>query len=171
MGIWMWLAGMLVTGPAFAEGDAPPLKAVPYVDLNRYVGTWYELARYPNRFQRNCVRGTTAQYAFDDDGDISVLNRCVGKKGETIEAKGYAKVVDKQSQAILKVVFFWPFSAPYWVIDLGPEYEYAVVGQPSREYLWVLSRTPSLSAETWEGIRERLVAQGYDPNRLEMTAP
>ncbi len=145
------------------------------VDLQRYVGLWYEIAKLPNRFQRQCVGGTTAEYAMRDDGKIDVINRCQMENGETDEARGIAKVEDHDSNARLKVSFvrllgislFW---GHYWILDLGADYQYAVVGSPDRKYGWILSRTPRLEAATLAGIFARLREQGYDPETFEMTA-
>jgi apolipoprotein D and lipocalin family protein len=137
------------------------------VDLHRYAGVWYEVARYPHRFQEGCY-GSRATYTLRDDGRVGVLNECRqgGPDGPLRTADGVAKVVDPVTNAKLKVSFFWPFYGDYWVIDLGRDYEYAVVGHPSRQYLWILSRTPDLPAETYEAILARLRSVGYDTQRL-----
>jgi len=146
-----------------------PLRTVDRVDLSRYVGTWYEIATIPASFQRGCV-GVTATYALRPDGDVDVLNTC---RKETLDgpvrtARGKAWSVDP-SNAKLEVQFFWPFHGDYWVIDLGPNYEYAVVGHPSREYLWVLSRTPAMDEATYQAVLSRLREQGYDLSRIVLT--
>ncbi len=154
--------------------DKKLLKTVDKVDLDRYTGLWYEIAKIPNRFQRKCDRGTTAQYALRDDGKIDVLNRCIKKDGNVIEAKGIARVVDTKSNAKLKVSFvrilgislFW---GDYWIIGLGEDYDYAIVGTPTRKYGWILSRTQSLSQEKLEEIFNFLREQGYNPDDFEMT--
>ncbi len=107
------------------------------VDLSRYVGRWYEIAGLPNRFEKKCADSVTATYALRSDGKIEAVNRCRKSSGEYTTAKGKAKVVDKQTNAKLKVTFFWPFYGDYGILDLGPNYEYAVVGDPSRDYLWI----------------------------------
>ncbi len=149
---------------------APELSVVPHVDIGRYVGTWYEIARYPNRFQRECV-AVTADYSLRDDGRIRVVNACRkgGFDGPIKRVEGKAWVVDRETNAKLKVQFFWPFRGAYWIIDLGEDYEYAVVGHPKRKYLWILSRTPDLPEETYRSITERLVRKDYDPARLRKT--
>ncbi|MER3427442.1 MAG: hypothetical protein C4334_04955 [Pyrinomonas sp.] len=152
---------------AIARDDRP--QVVSRVDLDRYVGTWYEIARYPNRFQRQCVGDTTATYELRPDGKIRVTNRCRKRDGKFDTAKGTARVVDKRTNAKLKVTFFWPFSGDYWIIDLDPDYRYAVVGAPSRKYLWILSRTPQLDEATYRRILERVAAQGFDVERLVKT--
>ena len=148
----------------------PPLKVVTFVDLNRYVGTWYEISRFPNRFQKGCV-GTTATYTIRKDGKIDVLNQC--RKGtldgEISSVKGTAWVVDNKTNAKLKVSFFWPFSGHYWIIDLGENYDYAVVGHPDRKYLWILSRSPKMDEKIYNLILEKLKLQSYDTSKLIRT--
>ena len=150
------------------EGNGmKPLETVAHVDLQRYVGRWYEIARYSHRFQEGCV-GSRATYTLRDDGRINVINECYENSfsGKLRSAKGKAWVVDKETNARLKVSFFWPFSGDYWIIDLGKDYEYAVVGHPGRKYLWILSRTPSIDQDLYEGILARLESQGYDTSKL-----
>lgn len=148
----------------------PPLKTVPKVDLTRYVGTWYEIASYPQRFQKGCT-GTTATYSLRDDGQIRVVNRCRkgSLDGEEKKVVGRARVVDPKTNAKLEVTFFWPFWGDYWIIDLDDAYTYAVVGHPSRDYLWILSRTPVMDEAVYRGILRRLEAQGYPTGRLKRT--
>jgi len=157
-----------VPGPSAAANA--PLETVPSVDLDRYVGTWYEIASFPQRFQKGCT-GTTATYSIREDGSIEVVNRCARDSldGRVTVARGRARVVDRNTNAKLKVSFFWPFWGDYWIIDLGRDYEYAVVGHPKRNYLWILSRTPTMEAAVYDGILERLRAQGYDTSRLSRT--
>src|SRR5690606_10310949 len=123
----------------------PPLQTVDAVDLERYSGSWYEIAAFPQRFQKGCT-DTTATYAPREDGEIDVTNRC-RKDGEWDVTEGRARVVDPETRAKLEVSFFPLTWGDYWIIDLSPEYRWAVVGHPSRDYLWILSRTPSLDAE------------------------
>jgi|MudIll2142460700_1097286.scaffolds.fasta_scaffold00140_9 apolipoprotein D and lipocalin family protein len=147
-----------------------PLPVVPYVDLSRYTGVWYEIARYPHTFQEGCV-GSKATYVLRDDGKISVLNECYDKSfsGKIRSAKGKAWIVDKETNAKLKVSFFWPFAGDYWIIDLGKNYEYAVIGHPNREYLWILSRTREMEGELYEAILSRLKDNHYDTSKLIKT--
>lgn len=147
-----------------------PLQTMPYVDLNRYTGTWYEIARYPNSFQKDCV-GSRATYSLRDDGRISVLNECYDRtfEGKIRSAKGTARVVDSATNAKLKVSFFWPFYGPYWIIDLGKDYEFAVIGHPKRQYLWILSRSKDMDQNVYEAILERLRQQQYDTTKLMRT--
>ncbi|MBE0617622.1 MAG: lipocalin family protein, partial [Proteobacteria bacterium] len=120
-----------------------------------------------HRFQEGCF-ASKATYRLRDDGRVDVLNECRegGAEGEPRRAKGIAKVVEPETNAKLKVSFFRPFYGDYWIIDLGPEYEYAVVGHPSREYLWILSRTPEMDESVYQAITARLRVLGYDTDRL-----
>ena len=158
--------GFLTTASGCSSSSS--LRVVDRVELNRYLGKWYEIARYPNRFERNCV-GATAEYELRPDGKIQVVNSCHkgGLDGPVDNIKGTARVVDTKTNAKLKVTFFWPFSGDYWIIDLDPEYRWAVIGEPRRKYLWILSRTPSLDPAVYDGILGRLPDQGYDPAKLE----
>ena len=144
------------------------LEVVPHVDLNRYLGKWYEIARLPARFQEGCT-DTTATYALSEDGSISVLNEC-RRNGKMKQAKGKAKVVDKNSGAKLKVTFFWPFYGDYWIIDLGKDYDYAVVGTPNRKYLWILSRTPKMDEKLYSQLIEFAKSKGFNINNLIKTS-
>lgn len=163
-------ATLLIVGVSTTPARAKPLEAVPHVELSRYVGTWYEIASFPQRFQRGCT-GTVATYTIRPDGAIDVVNRCArdSLNGRITIAKGKARVVDAATNAKLKVTFFWPFWGDYWIIDLGHDYEFAVVGHPNRKYLWILSRTPSMPTDVYEEIIGRLRAQGYDTARLMRT--
>jgi len=165
-----FLLSLVLALPGAAAATPAPLETVPSVDLDRYVGTWYEIASFPQRFQKGCT-GTTATYSIREDGSIEVVNRCARDSldGRITVARGRARVVDRSTNAKLKVSFFWPFWGDYWIIDLGRDYEYAVVGHPNRKYLWILSRTPTMEAAVYDGILERLRAQGYDTSRLSRT--
>jgi apolipoprotein D and lipocalin family protein len=143
------------------------LESVPKVDLSRYTGRWFEIARYPNRFERKCDSNATATYSLRSDGKISVVNSCMTREGKLTQSNGWAKVVDQKTGSKLKVTFFWPFSGDYWIIDLSPNYEYAVVGEPSRKYLWILSRTAKMDEKLYAEIAARLAAKGYDASKLE----
>lgn len=151
-------------------GDTPTLNTVKYVDLNRYLGKWYEIASFYQRFQKDCV-ASTATYTQREDGDIDVLNECRIKTfdGKLKQARGKAWVEDKETNAKLKVSFFWPIWGRYWIIDLGKNYEYAVVGHPSRDYLWILSRTSTMDDAVFSAILERLKEQHYDLSKLNKT--
>jgi apolipoprotein D and lipocalin family protein len=166
--VWAGVIVLALVG-LHARAENAALKTVAHVDLEQYIGKWYEVARYPNRFERECARDVTAEYAERPGGEISVVNQCVKADGGMKRSEGRAKVVDKASNAKLKVTFFWPFYGDYWVIDLGEHYEYAVVSEPSRKYLWILSRTPSLDAGTYAAIVGRLKEKGFDVGRLAKT--
>jgi apolipoprotein D and lipocalin family protein len=152
---------------AFAHADAP-VRSVEKVDLGRYAGKWYEIASFPMFFQRRCVGDTTAQYALRPDGDISVVNRCRTEDGFD-EAVGRAWVVDGSGNARLKVSFFWPFRADYWILGLDDDYRWALVGNPNRRYLWVLSRTPRLPQDQLDRALQAAAQQGFDLEALKYT--
>lgn len=181
LGVALAAAGaVLATGIACASGGGggskPPPRPVDRVDLDRYAGLWHQVALIPNRFQSQCVRGTTARYEFRPDGRIDVVNRCVTADGEVDEARGLARVTGRESNARLEVSFFsilgWrPVWGDYWVLGLGEDYEWAVVGTPDRRYGWILSREPELSPATRERIDRLLVDQGYDPADFVGEAP
>ena len=147
---------------------------VSYVDLQQYIGKWYEIAKIPNRFQRNCATGTTAEYSLREDGRINVVNRCIKNDGKLIEAKGIARIVDTKSNAKLRVSFvrilgislFW---GDYWIIGLDDDYQYAIVGVPNYKYGWILSRTPHIPQQKLEELYTQLREQGYDPDKFVMT--
>lgn len=153
-----------------ARLNLPELRTVSHLDLNRYLGKWYEIASFPQSFQKGCT-ASTANYSLRDDGEIDVLNRCRkgSPDGEEKTAKGRARVVDSVTNAKLEVSFFRPFWGDYWVIDIGENYDYAVVGHPSRDYLWILSRTATMEGTVYEAILARLKNQGYEVERLNRT--
>ena len=151
------------------ETSAQPLRVVPAVDFSRYAGTWYEIARLPNRFQQNCAGEVTATYTLTEEGELGVVNRCRTADGEFTSAEGVARRADPDGpDAKLKVRFapaflsFLPFVwGDYWIIELAPDYRYVVIGEPKREYLWVLARTPRLEEEVLQNALGRALAQGY----------
>ncbi|MHC4451439.1 MAG: lipocalin family protein [Planctomycetota bacterium] len=148
--------------------NAKSLAAVSEFDLSRYLGTWYEIAKYPVSFEKGLV-GVTATYSMRDDGKVRVEN--AGFKGsfdgkrKSATAKAWAP--DPSRPAELKVSFFWPFSAKYWVIALDSGYQWAVVGEPGRRYLWILSRSPTMSDALYERLVKTVRGLGYDTDRLE----
>jgi apolipoprotein D and lipocalin family protein len=161
---------------AFAgQNREPVVQTVSFVDLERYAGKWYEVARFPTRFQRDCI-GSTADYAIIGDGRLSVLNTCYMQDGKTRTIQGEARV-DGENTARLKVtfdnfffkLFSWLIKADYWIIDLAEDYSYAVVGSPNRKYLWILSREPQLPEDLYQSITERVEAQRFDTERLIRT--
>jgi apolipoprotein D and lipocalin family protein len=151
-----------------AGADPAPVQPVAEVDLVRYSGKWYEIASFPMFFQRQCVGDTTAEYTLRQDGDVDVRNRCRTKDGFD-EATARAWAVEGSGNARLKVQFFWPFRGDYWVIGLDPQYRWAVVGHPERKYLWILARTPKLSAAELEAALGVAGAQGFELGRLRYT--
>jgi apolipoprotein D and lipocalin family protein len=177
------LAAALLAPMAMAA-PARPLQAVPTVDLARYQGRWYQIALYPNAFQKQCAGHTTADYALDSAGLIKVTNQCRTHDGKVSKAVAQARIRQPRmlgiptgptgSSAMLEVRFapawlswlpqVW---APYWVIQLADDYRYAVVGEPGRAYLWILSRTPTLAAQDRATINGLLQQQGYDPSKLQ----
>lgn len=156
--------------PASGKENHVPLTTVSSVDLHRYTGTWYEIASFPAWFQKGCT-GSTATYSLLPDGRIEVVNKCFKKSldGPQKTSTGKAEVVDSVTNAKLEVCFFWPFKGDYWIIDLDPDYRWAVVGVPSRKYLWILSRTPALEKTVYKGILHRIADKGYDLTRLNQT--
>ncbi len=153
-----------------------PLKTVEYVEIERYLGTWYEIARFEHRFQKGCT-ATTAEYSLREDGDIKVINSCHinSPNGDlkSAEARGWVK--DKKSNAKLKVQFFLKklklglFAGDYWIIDLGENYEYAMIGEPSRKYLWILSRDPYMDEETYSKLISKAESLNFDTSKLIKT--
>ncbi len=160
--------------PGKGLSDMDEIQTVKSVDLQRYLGVWYELAKISNPFQKKCVKNTTAEYRLREDGMIDVINTCLSKEGRPVEARGVARITDAVSNAKLKVSFvrlagirlFW---GDYWVIGLDADYRYAVVGEPSRKYGWILSRSKTLSEEDWMAIEEILEGQKYDFSLFVMT--
>jgi apolipoprotein D and lipocalin family protein len=157
--------------PAFAMGRShESLPTVESVDINRYLGTWYEIARLPQWFEKDCT-AVTANYTLRDDGKIRVTNTCRKgtPDGEEKVSIGKAVVADPASNSKLRVSFFWPFFGDYWIIELGTDYDYAVVGSPDRKTLWILSRYPRMDSEQINAILERRKAQGFPVDAMEFT--
>ena len=171
------LAAAAALQPAAAPAQTPaPVQTVPFVDLDRYAGDWFEIARFPNRFQRQCVGDVRVRYARRADGRLDVVNRCRTADGQT-EARGVARIVDEHAFARLKVRFApaWLSLLPavwgdYWVIGLAPDYSWAVVGEPGRDYLWILARASHLDGESIASARAAARASGYDVDRLVPTS-
>jgi apolipoprotein D and lipocalin family protein len=168
--------------PAMAQTPAtpaalPPVTTIATLDVPRYMGTWYEIAKFPNWFQRKCVANTRAQYVAQTDGSVQVLNSCVTAEGRTIDALGLAKPNGPATSPKLHVRFApaWLSWLPmvwgdYWVIDLDTDYQLAAVSDAKREYLWVLSRSPHINGKAYDALLERLRAQHFDVQKLERTA-
>lgn len=152
------------------------LQTIPALDVARYLGTWYEIAKFPNRFQRKCASGTRADYRLHGDGRLQVSNRCRTVNGEMIEAIGVARQIGSATSAKLEVRFApaWLSWLPlvwgdYWVIDLDDRYELVAVSAPKRDYLWILARTPRVSPERYAALLDRLQGMGFDLDKLEVT--
>jgi apolipoprotein D and lipocalin family protein len=140
---------------------APPLPTVQSVDLGRYYGTWYEIVHLPNRFQSMCVSDTQATYR-PDGGVVSVVNQCRTVEGTFEQANGLAKVVEGSHGAKLRVSFFRPFYGDYWILELDPDYRWVLIGEPGRQYAWVLARQPQLEDATLQRLLARASALGFD---------
>ncbi len=146
----------------------PPLATVDNVDVQRYLGKWYEIANLPNSFQKGCSC-SSAEYSLIDSTTIRVTNKCM-KDGELDDVNGKAFIVEGTGNAKLKVQFFWPFRGDYWIIDLDKEnYSYAVVGTPSRKYLWILSRTPKMEETLYNSLLEKCKVKGFDVSKVVKT--
>jgi apolipoprotein D and lipocalin family protein len=152
------------------------VKSIPEFDVSRYMGTWYEIAKLPNWFQRKCVQGTQARYKVLGPTQIEVNNKCTTASGEEIQAIGLARPNGSGRPAQLEVRFApeWTAWLPmvwgaYWVLDLDADYQLAAVGDPSKSYLWILSRTPQVSAERYDAVLQRLNVMGFDITKLEKT--
>lgn len=171
------LAGLAAA--ALAAGQAarrPGVTPIPSIDVPRYMGTWYEIAKYPNRFQKQCAGSTTASYRLRPDKTVEVVNRCRRADGAFDDVTGTARQVGGPDSPILKVRFApaWLSFLPvvwgdYWVIDLDPDYQLAAVSEPSREYLWILARTPTVDQRAYAALLERLERQGFDLAKLQPT--
>lgn len=165
------MALALVLAGCAGHGAAPP-QTVARVDLARYAGTWFEIARFPNWFQdngrREC-RATTATYAPNADGTVGVVNRCLDAAGAPHGVEGSAYPVAGSGDAKLRVSFFWPFYGDYWVLGLDPDYRWAVVGAPGRDYLWILSRTPQLAPGDYAAAVVIAAGQGFEVSKLQLT--
>lgn len=169
----------LVLAPAQAQStDTPPapLEAITSLDVARYMGTWYEVAKYPNWFQKRCIANTSATYATQQNGMLQVVNRCQKEDGSMSEALGAAKQVGDANSPKLEVRFapawlsFLPFVwGNYWVIDLDPQYQLAAVSEPSRKYLWILSRSKTVEPKAYEALLQRLKQKGFNLDAIEVS--
>ena len=170
VGLTLVVSSVLLVGCPVAN---PPETAA-FVDIERYMGTWYEIAKFPQFFQRGLV-GVTAEYTLEDDGRVRIRNQGFRDTldGEETSIEGYATVVDTATNAKLRVQFD-PFPASlfpgdYWIIEVGNDYEYAVVSNPTRQTLWILSRTPSMDDALYDDIVSRLAVDGFETDRLVPT--
>jgi len=148
----------------------PSLDLVPSIELESFLGTWYEVGGIPTREQAGCI-GTTATYSLRNNGDISVLNSCYtdpqGQRSKSAEGRAY--VPDPSQPTRLKVEFFWPFAGDYQIMALADDYSSALIGNPQRSYLWILSRTPELPAERFDELVAEAVRQGYAAEAIQRT--
>jgi len=151
----------------FFSKNPEKLATVEQVDIDKYSGTWYEIARLPNSFEKD-MKCVTATYSLKDNGKIKVLNRgfVPGSSGKWKNARGTAWVPDEQFPGRLKVTFFWPFAGDYYIMVLDEEYQYALVGDPSRKYLWVLARHPSLDQAKYNKLLEHAQKEGFDIQQI-----
>lgn len=168
------LLGVLLS--AGAAEPVPPLAPIAALDVPRYMGDWYEIAKYPNSFQRKCAGFTKASYHLLDGGKVQVTNTCRQRDGDTEVATGLARQIGGGNSPKLEVRFapawlsFLPFVwGDYWVIDLDSDYRLAAVSEPKREYLWILSRTPTVDPAAYAALLQRLRQQGFDLDKLEKT--
>lgn len=152
------------------DNQEQTLQTVPSVDLEKYAGKWYEIASFPQRFQKGCFC-TTAEYTLHEKGYVIVENRCNKDSvdGKLSYIKGKAFVQKGSGNAKLKVQFFWPFKGDYWIIDLADDYSYAVVSNPNKRYLWILCRTSTMDNAVYQQIVERLESKGFDLSKLQKT--
>jgi apolipoprotein D and lipocalin family protein len=155
-------------GSGFYAQAKTPVTTVDFVNLDQYLGKWYEVASIPQFFQRKCVGNTSAEYSSTNGELIKVVNSCDNKSGQRQTAEARAKVTDRTTNAKLKVTFvrifdwIFAFGGNYWIIDLAEDYSYAVVGEPSKEYAWILSRTPAISEQNLASATKSLISNGYD---------
>jgi len=166
-----WICVFLCAALFSACGSSnESLETVSVVDLDKYAGKWYEIASFPQRFQKGC-HCTTATYTKSTEGHIIVENRCNKDSinGELSYIEGKAFIVENSGNAKLEVQFFWPFKGDYWIIELADDYSYAVVGHPNREYLWILSRTPQMEEATYNDLLKRISNKKFDINLIQKT--
>ena len=171
------LAQAAVLGAAVAEPALSPLRTIERLDVPRYMGTWYEIAKFPNQFQVQCTSDTRADYTAQTDGTVRVVNRCRTENGQTTEAVGLARQpVGGPDSPKLQVRFApaWLSWLPavwgdYWIIDLEPDYQLVAVSEPRRAYLWILARSPRVDAAREASMLKRLAEQGFDVRRLQWT--
>lgn len=152
---------------AFTATKNKPLKTVTYVDLRKYLGKWYEIAAFPQSFEKGCTC-TSAEYSLNYDGTIAIRNTCI-KNGKIKVAQGKAYIDDERTNAKLNVQFQWPFKGKYWIIGLAHDYSYAVVGHPNRDYLWILSRTPQMDDMTYNYLALLAAYKSFDIRKLVRT--
>jgi apolipoprotein D and lipocalin family protein len=159
------------------QGQTTKLEVVPTIDFSQYAGKWYEIARLPNSFEDQCVGDVTATYMLESDGKIKVINECRVKNGKIDRAEGVARLADENGpRAKLKIRFApaifsilpWVWG-DYWILDLAPDYSYAIVGEPDRKYLWILARTPKIDESTYTELLEKVRQMGFPAESLIRT--
>jgi len=161
----MILISIIMAG-LFSGNPSNDLPTVEKVDLNRYAGLWYEIARLPNSFEKD-LQCVTAEYTLKPNGKVEVLNKGFStKKGAYKSSKGRAWVPDNTYPGRLKVSFFWPFAGDYYIISLDADYRYALVGDPGRKYLWILSRTKKLDDSLYSSLIETARSKGFDTDQM-----
>ena len=179
--LWIALLGLLLicfgSTQVMAQQGDQAVKTIVVLDVSRYLGTWYEIAKFPNWFQKKCVSNTKAVYSAKSDGNLRVLNSCKTAGGDISEAEGLARQIGSKDSPKLEVRFApeWLSFLPlvwgdYWVVDIDSQYQLATVSDPRREYLWVLSRTPQLDPKVYADLLQRLKQQQFDIQKLEITA-
>ncbi len=152
-----------------AKTQSEPMKTVTNVDLERYMGTWYEIARFPQWFEKGLI-GVTANYSIKKNGNVEVVNKGFKESlsGKMKLAKGFAKIPDPNVPGRLKVYFFWPFGGEYLILDLDENYQHVLVGSSSKKYLWILCRTPKMDDTTYNNLVKKAETLGFDIRKLEI---
>jgi apolipoprotein D and lipocalin family protein len=176
--IGLGILAAATAAPGVPQGTEPVVRSVDAVDLERYAGRWFEIARLPNRFQKRCGCCVTASYELRPDGRLTVVNECRGEGDRAIRAEGEARLADPDGPSSrLKVRFapgflsFLPFVwGDYWILELAPDYGHVLIGEPKRKYLWILAREPALPDEVYERLLGEAESMGYDISKVERTA-
>jgi len=166
-GIGLLCLSLLTLAPAVKAQEVTP---VPKLDLNKFTGTWYEMARYPNKRQKNCTKDAIVLIAKADKTDhIQIVTSCDTKTPYADVRNGTGKAQDKSGDGKLKVSYMWPFTSKYWVLGYGEDYRWALIGSPNHKNLWILSKTPTLNQEVLTEIRAKATAEGFAPGKLVTT--
>jgi apolipoprotein D and lipocalin family protein len=164
------LFAVLAVISKLACAEDQPLKTVGHVDLGSYQGKWYEIGRLPLSWENKCASDVTASYYLKGDGGVAVLNSCRKADGKLTESRGSAERRSGDlSGAKLRVTFFWPIAADYWVLQLDPSYQWALVGTPNRKYLWILSRMKTLDQSMIAQLLHAAKSDGFDVSRFLLT--
>ncbi len=167
--MWISLFALISMSPVASAAEFPPLRTVT-MELHRYMGQWYEVARLANRFQKHCFSGTLIRYSLRPDGKFDLYNECRDAEGKVHSSTAVGRKAEPDGpDSKLKVTFLWPFAADYWVIDVDPEYRWALAGQPSRDYLWILSREPRIDDSLYARLVDTAKTSGFDVKRLIRT--